>query len=225
MLLLTIKIMKMEKESNNLIIYKATNTETNMVYVGATRNSIRERRLDHERLADIENTNQFHKAIGTYGLEAFSWEQIDTASSIDELALKEKQYILKYKAKENGYNSDIGGGIKKTVYQYSLEGNLVNNYDCLESAANAVNATRKQISKTCLSINQTYGQYYWSYELQEIFQPQQDKRLKEVHQFTLDGKFIDLFKSVADASRNTGINKTSIAKVCRGESIQTGGYK
>ena len=140
-------------ESKNLVIYKATNMETNMVYIGATGNSIRERKLDHERLANTEGVNLFHKAIGTYGPEAFSWEQIDTANSIDELALKEKQYVLE--CKDKCYNSDSGGGFKKTVYQYNLDGSLTNSYNCLEDAANAVNSIKQQISRACLNVNQS----------------------------------------------------------------------
>lgn len=194
------------KEEINIkgIIYKATNVQTNETYIGATTKSIKKRRLNHLEIANRGEGGLFHDAIAIYGSEAFSWEEIDTANSIDELAHKEKQHILEYKAKENGYNSDSGGGIKKSVYQFSLlDGTLVDKYDCLQSAGDAVNATRKQISKTCLCINQTYAGYYWSYENMEVFVPKIDKRLKLVYQLTLDGDKIDEYKSVAEASRKT----------------------
>ena len=83
---------RMEME-NNKIIYKATNSVNGFVYVGATTKTIRDRKKDHLSKATSGESGKFQEAISTYGAEAFFWEQIDTASSIDELALKEKQYI------------------------------------------------------------------------------------------------------------------------------------
>ena len=108
--------------------------------------------------ANKETGHQFQEAIGTYGPEAFSWAQVDTANTISELARKEKEYILQYDCKENGYNQDAGGGFKKTVYQYSVDdGLLVGQYDSLESAANAVSGTRKSISAACLGKINNYN--------------------------------------------------------------------
>jgi hypothetical protein len=45
-----------------------------------------------------------------------------------------------------------------------------------------------------------------------------------VQQFSLEGTLINEFKSVSEAAKLTGCNKTSIAKVCRGERQSCGGY-
>ena len=50
-------------------------------------------------------------------------------------------------------------------------------------------------------------------------------RKKGVIQSDLDDNFIFEFNSVAEASTITGINKSCIAKVCRQERKQAGGYK
>jgi len=150
----------------NYSIYKAQNEHTGEAYIGATTKSIHQRKLDHTERASRGKQGKFQEAIRTYGPEAFSWEQIDTATSIDELAIKEQHYILEYSAKEKGYNSDIGGGFKKSVYQYSIiDGLLVNKYDCLQSAGDSVSASKKAISQACLSIKQIYAGFYWSYKL------------------------------------------------------------
>jgi uncharacterized protein YerC len=39
------------------------------------------------------------------------------------------------------------------------------------------------------------------------------------------GATLNAFKSVSEASQVTGISKTCIARVCRGERNSTGGYK
>lgn len=207
------------------IIYKVLNKENGQVYIGATMGPLKQRCLDHTERSNRGETNKFHQAINTYGPEAFEWTQIDTANSIDDLALKEKQYIFEYKSKEEGYNSDIGGGFKKTVYQYDLvTGKLIDSFKCLEDAANAIDSCKKHISRACLSVNNVFRGYFWSYVYKEPFKPEKDSRKREVLQFNLDGNLLANYVSVSEASRITGISKTCISRCCRGEREQTGGY-
>ena len=209
---------------NNYIIYKAENFVNSKVYIGCTSNSVNRRKINHKSDSKKEKKVKFHKAISTYGADAFKWTQIDTASNLDELAKKEKEYILKYNSKKNGYNSDNGGGIQKTIYQYDLDGKFVKSYVCLQDAADSINVKKKQISRVCLSVNNMLKQFYWSYEYVERFIPNRDLRKKKVGQYTTDGELLKEFKSISDASKQTGCNKTSIAKVCREERKLCGGY-
>ena len=209
---------------NKYIIYKAENVDNGFVYIGATTRCLEERKLDHIQKATKETGQKFQEAIATYGEEVFIWEQIDTAESINELASKEKEYILEYKTNNSSYNTDGGGGFKKDVYQYNLDGILNQTYEDLQSAANAINATIKKMSNTCLSVNQLLDGYYWSYNFEELYTPNKDKRRKEVLQIDIGGGIVAQFKSVAEASRQTGISKSPIAKTCRGEQEHTGGY-
>ena len=207
------------------IIYTVECKITGEFYVGATTDTINQRKLDHTERANRGETNPFAKAIATYGPESFSWKQTDTAYTIDELARKEKEYISKLKSKENGYNADSGGGFKKTVYQYNTaDGSLMNSYDCLESAANAINAHKGCVGNACAGKNKTCKGYYWSYNLSVPFKPSKDFRKKEVTQYSSSGKEIAVYESVAEASRKTGVTKSSIAKASRGERKTAGEY-
>ena len=216
----------MENTQNNSgIIYKVINTETNQVYIGATTTkSIDERKNDHLQKSNKGTGYKFHNAIDTYGPDSFRWEQIDTASNIDELASKEIKYISEYDSLENGYNSDKGGGFKKTVYQYNLDGSPANSFEDLTSAAISINATKKGISKACWNVNHTLGGYLWSYEFKEKFIPESDNRKKQVVQYNLNGNLLAHYISVAEASRITGLSKTCISRCCRGEREQSGGF-
>ncbi|MEO7283164.1 NUMOD1 domain-containing DNA-binding protein [Gelidibacter sp.] len=206
------------------IIYTVTHVESGKSYVGCSTNSMYQRQLDHTERAQRGEKGKFHEAIATHGPEAFSWTQIDTANSTNELAQKEKDYIVQYDSKDNGFNSDSGGGIQKTVYQYSVEdGSLVAEYDSLGSAGNAVNASRTSIGNTCLGQNKTCMGYHWSYSLTVPY-ILSDDREKCVIQADMDGITLAEYKSVAEASRRTGISKTCISRVCRGEREQAGGY-
>ncbi|WP_242203235.1 NUMOD1 domain-containing DNA-binding protein [Aestuariivivens insulae] len=208
------------------ILYLVENKENGKVYVGATSSTVEKRRLDHERRSTSNRLNQFQEAIRTYGPEAFNWQQIDTVYSIDELAQKEKLYILEFNAKEDGYNEDCGGGFKKSVYQYSLnDGSLISRYDCLDDASKAINSTKQHISRACLNVNKIYGGYYWSYEFKKPFAPEIDSRRKEVCQYSLGGQLLASYESASEASRQSGVSKTCITRCCRGEREKSGGFK
>ncbi|EIJ38110.1 NUMOD1 domain-containing DNA-binding protein [Galbibacter orientalis] len=207
-----------------LIVYKVTHKESGKTYIGATSKSIDDRKKDHEQKASQEVGSKFQEAIGTYSPEAFTWEQIDTANSPNELAEKEKKYILKYNSKEEGYNADSGGGLKKNIYQYDIDGEFIAEYNSLESAANAVSAYKTCVGNACIGQNKTCKGYYWSYNLYDKYPLDRDARKKKVLQLELDGEVTGEFDSVSEASELTGISKTCISRVCRGEREQTGGF-
>lgn len=207
------------------IIYKAVNVFTNEVYIGATTNCLKERKRDHIYKANSNIGHRFQEAIGTYGPEAFFWEQIDTASTTDELAKKEVKYIEEYNSFEEGYNSDKGGGFKKSVFQYCIEtGKLIKSYPDLESAANAVSANKKSISNCCLNYCKTCKGFIWSYSDALDVISNLDLRKKTVNQISLAGDLIACYESATEASRKTGISKTCITRCCRKEREQSGGF-
>jgi hypothetical protein len=214
----------MENTINTYIIYKAENTFTSETYIGATTKSLEERRADHLQKANKKVGSYFQEAIRTYGPEAFNWEQIDTASSSDELASKEINYISEYSALENGYNSDKGGGIKKTVYKYNLNGSLNSTFENLTIASATISVRKQDISRACWSVNNKLGDYLWSYQYVEPFIPREDYRRKVVVQSLLDGTVVSQFLSVAEASRETGVSKTCISRCCREERDSSGGF-
>ncbi len=213
------------KENSYGIIYQVINNKNGKIYIGSTTQNIESRKKDHINKANKNIGHKFQKAIGTYGADAFEWKVIDTAKDSNELAIKERNYIIEYNSKEIGYNSDSGGGIKKTIYQYNIEdGSLVDSFDSLESASSAISASIKALSKTCLSVNQQLGGYYWSYKYKIPFEPHRDKRKKIVYQYDIDGYLLAKYTSVKEASEETGVNRGSISKVCRLERNQAGGF-
>lgn len=216
----------MENRIKTYIIYKAQNSTTGETYIGATSKSLEERKRDHINKSNRIKANYFHQAIRTFGADAFEWEQIDFATTINELAEKEAEYILKYNSLNQGFNSNKGsGGFKKKVYQYELQtGKLLNSYDDLTSAANAVNATKKSISNVCLHIDRTCKGFYWSYSNMDNPKNNSDLRTKQVVQYDLTGKELVKYNSASEASRITGISKSCITRCSRGERSNSGGY-
>ncbi len=205
------------------IVYKVTNQETGKSYIGVTTRTMEERKADHIKKASKGMGSYFQSAIATFGPAAFQYEQIDTATSSNELAEKEKKYILQYDSKENGYNSDSGGGFKKTVYQFDLGGNLVASFDGLKEIESTLGHDKRRVSNACTTATLLKGSY-WSYSQNNTFKKATDSRKKEVLQLSIDGKIIAKYLSVAEASRKSGISKTCISRCCRNERVSSGGF-
>jgi len=92
-----------------MIIYKATNLLNNKVYIGQTIRILELRKICHENSKDSKML--ICKAIQKHGKENFSWIQIDSASSKEELSSKEIFWIRTYMStnRQFGYNITIGG--------------------------------------------------------------------------------------------------------------------
>lgn len=205
-------------------IYLVWNIFTAQFYVGSTTKEIKGRILDHFQKSAKKVDNKFHKAIENYGFQAFDYLWIDFTDTTDELAQKEIYYIEAYNSVQNGYNSDRGGGFRKTIYQFELNNpKPIATYTTLEEAGDSVNASRKTISNACLGSLKSAKGYLWSYtpEYPEV----EDKRSKTVYQYDLDGLLIGTFNSAREASKQLGIGLSSITRCCRGERKQTSGFK
>ncbi|MGJ8760841.1 MAG: GIY-YIG nuclease family protein [Polaribacter sp.] len=208
--------------------YTVVNKKTDkVVYIGITKDSLESRKKDHIKKSRKGKRYPFQNAIATLGADAFKWEASSTLLDNDKLAEKEKELISKYKSEGNKlHNIDSGGGIRKTVYKYKIDdGSLVDKFDYLYQAAATVNSTKQHVSKACLSSTNKFKGFLWSYSYQVPFKEGTDLRKKRVEQLAYhSGRSIAVFKSVAEASRTTGVNKTSIGKVCRGERKSGGGF-
>lgn len=96
-----------------MIIYKITNKINNKVYIGQTRSKLRDRWNSHCR-------NKKHslvtRAIEKYGRDNFTIEEIDRADSIEELNIKEANWIKHYNSSDTtiGYNIMLGGDSNTT---------------------------------------------------------------------------------------------------------------
>lgn len=112
------------------IIYKATNRETNKVYIGKTIRELHERKKSHKCSALTQDSQTyFHRAIRMYGWESFSWEIIDRSDDEKELFQKEIYWVDFYKAFGEGYNLTTGGeGGSGNGYLQAGEKNHNNKY-------------------------------------------------------------------------------------------------
>ena len=92
-----------------MFIYKITNIETNLCYIGLdTKDEYKQKRWkDHQRDC-CKVDSKFYLALRN-NIENFTYEVIFRTSEIEELLLKEIEYISYYNSYKNGYNSSPGG--------------------------------------------------------------------------------------------------------------------
>lgn len=91
-----------------MIIYKITNKINGKAYIGQTVQNLGNRWKQHMKL--VSNCKALNAAIKMYGIANFKIEEIDFASSIEELNAMEQKFINKFNTlAPNGYNLTSGG--------------------------------------------------------------------------------------------------------------------
>lgn len=92
-----------------MIVYMATNTINNKVYIGQTVQKFHRRKTGHLYAARRGSSLRFHRAIRKYGEENFSWEIIYHADNLQDLNNAEEYLIAEYQSRVKGYNVKFGG--------------------------------------------------------------------------------------------------------------------
>lgn len=105
------------------LIYKITNSLTDMSYIGKTTRTLQIRINEHKR--DCKNysgtTIPLYNAIQNYGWDNFSIEILEDNILNSDIDEKEKYYIKKYNTYYNGYNATEGGEGGRTSSKLTLD--------------------------------------------------------------------------------------------------------
>ena len=216
-------------------IYKIINTFNNKVYIGQTRQTLKERFRKHKQVVNYESSQTaLKRAFVKYGVENFSIESVEECEN-ELLNEKEKFYIEEYKSKvPSGYNLREGGETEytplsechsKPVYQYSLNGQFIKEYSSCDKASRELNFDASSISKVCRGEVQTCKGFIFKYTKEEKVTIKPRKKYKRnhrmwhakyVYQYTQDGEFIKEYSSCEEAATEVGSDRSSVSKACRG---------
>lgn len=188
----------------------------------------------------------FGKAIEKYGWENFSHEILFSGLTYEDACEKEKEFIEKYQTTNRtfGYNVSTGGdngavgafnnGLSKKVYLYDIDGNYIKGFPSMMEAERNTGISNSAICACCKNKVAYTKNYRWSYEKfdklppidkkQHIFDTVIKEQCKDVFQYTLDGKCIQKFTSLVEASIYTDADFRLISACCLGKRNQTNGY-
>lgn len=192
------------------VIYKVTCSINNKVYIGQTRQSLEERRRQHEKTND---KTKFHRALRKYSFSNFIWEIIEECDNVS-LNEREKYWIAYYDSYKFGYNMTPGGD---------------EDYDSLKKWM------EQNPEKVRLNGSKNMKKY-WEDRPEEAMEVRNRAAKKALEKTKKPVRCIELnliFDSMSEAARwsesekNPNHLKASvqhISRVCRGERKTTGGY-
>jgi group I intron endonuclease len=215
-----------------ITIYKITNPN-NKVYIGQTKNV--ERRLAEYRRLRCKTQVLLYNSLFKYGFNNHIIEVLDIVP--EELADEmEIHYIDIYKTYSklypNGLNIAIGGSRPPTmkgsdhykakeVYQYNLDGTFLKKWNCIRELCKQNGYNTSRICSAAKNGTSSYS-YLWSYTLKDMIyiSLNSGKPSKAVLQYSLEGEFVNRYKSISEASNKTGINRRTIMKHLLNKPIQ-----
>lgn len=115
---------------------------------------------------------------------------------------------------------------KRAILQYGLDGQFLNYYESASEAEILTGVSIGSIRRACQDIKFTAGGYRWQFADDNIGN-NSGKRIQHkrgVAQYDFNGNLINTFESIVDASKQTGIERTSIYRCCNGKSKTGSGF-
>jgi len=134
----------------------------------------------------------------------YYWVFGDPKHRIDLLYYREKkqQYLL---------------NVQRQVQKLSSGGKVLETYPSITNATQAMGfKSNNSIKQACAKKNGTSGGYRWRFVEQQYRNKRKDAgKPKKVHQYTLEGKYVNSYPSVADAAESVHIVASAITKAAR----------
>ena len=130
------------------------------------------------------------------------------------------------------YNDSFDKGIyyrEKPVVQFDLNGEFLRFFESIHEAERATGVKRPSIIAVCERDKITAGNSQWRYAHDTLsvskVKAGRDNVIQKVSQYDIEGNYIRTFESITEAMRLTGVDASTIAKVCRGKKQTTKGYR
>lgn len=148
------------------------------------------------------------------------------------------QASISHRAKGTGCNvcyrkNNRGGNHveSKKIYQYSIDGEFIKEWDCISEASRELKINSSNISMCAKRQRDNAGGYRWEYFYRDKLEPivkikKSRKGMwgKTILQLDIEGNVINEFSSLNEASRQLKIDSTSISKVLHGHIKNAGGF-
>lgn len=145
--------------------------------------------------------------------------EIKSDNRVENLEHCTYAYNLTYGSRENIR--------KKRVFQYSLGGEFVAEYDSVKEASINTNTNRRGISNCLNGFAKSANGFIWMRECKckDKIAPYKDLNKRKIICTSLEGVPLREFESIAEAGRKLKLCTTTISKNCRGLLDKAGKYK
>jgi NUMOD1 domain/NUMOD4 motif len=165
--------------------------------------------LEGKKVAEFESVAEAAKANQT------------SRNGVRKIAMKELKQLhgFVYRYKGDTYKGEYADfSWEKPVTQYSIEGKKIESYPSVKEAASHTGIDANTISKCALRKFRTGSGYVWRYE-GDSYRGELKGKLKNIAkpiiQFALDGKEVNRFDSVSQASLDTGFSAATLLDCAR----------
>ena len=116
---------------------------------------------------------------------------------------------------------------RNTIYQYSLDGDLIKVWHSITRAAESVKGDKTGVQHCCCTGLKTYKGYIWTYSPiteKELFWRKSNNNIVAVEQLDLTGNILHTYSSVVEAAKSVGCNPSAITMACNGLRKTIKGY-
>lgn len=203
------------------IVYLTINTVNRKIYIGVHQTED-DSKFDYY-LGNGVYTNKvinnpktpFQEAVKKYGVKVFERITLFRCNSREE-ALEIEAHLVNedFIQRKDVYNVTVGGGnpplLNKQVYQYSLEGDFINEFESVKEAGEFVgSAFSGVISNACNYKTISYG-YLWSYEKVDKLDIDDfniNVQKVKVHVYDFDRTYLKSFETLSECSKELNIGK------------------
>ena len=218
------------------IVYKHTNLHNGKVYIGITKQKP-ERRWDNGR--GYVGNKHFYSAIQKYGWHNFNHRVLYDGLTKEQANAIEIALIAAYDSAnpQFGYNIELGGNGKSRITDQTREKQrkshkgatpwnlgIPHSEETKQKIKEALTGgklseeTRKKMSKSKMGIgNSFYGKHHSTETIKKNAENQPTRRMV----VCLETK--QVFPSMAEAARQTGVKQGNISLVCAGKHKTAGG--
>lgn len=222
------KVQRLGESRNSMywILYQTINLVNNKIYIGVHKTKdpyTFDGYLGNGVYINSPKTYMYSKtafeaAVKKYGVKSFRRSVLQIFTTETEAYKMEKLIVNKdFLARPDVYNMIPGGMFnycqKKTtkIYQYSLSGKFLNEFNSFKEVAKKLNINSSSLSEAC-SCKISCSGYYWSKEKVDNLQLNKYAKLKleiPIYAYDLKGNFIKEFPS----TRSTGYSQASMSAI------------
>lgn len=211
------------------IVYLTTNTVNNKIYIGVHK-TLNPDEFDHylgcgvkdnDKYTYIHKNTPFEAAVCKYGPDKFIRKTLFIFDTLEEALNKEKELVNEdFIKRKDTYNVALGGGVPpitaKKVYQFSLEGNLLAEYESLTEASIKYECSSSSIGSAVLDKTPSMG-YLWA-ETDSInvddFKINENK--VKCYLYDIDGNYLQEFESITKCAEFLEIKMETLSTYIKG---------
>jgi group I intron endonuclease len=212
-------------------IYKITNKENGMIYIGQTIQTLEDRWRQHRKKSST--CLYLKRAFEKYGIDNFIFVMI-CCCVYEELDKLEIHYMIEFNSiVPNGYNLREGGnsGRHNEETKKKISDALKGRTDIFRHQLGKpiTEETKKKISdalkgRTDIIRNHNHFRTTGMHHTEKAKKKMSESHKKKVDQYDLDNNFIKSFDSIADAAIEINTCRDNIGRVCSGRNKTAAGF-